>query len=211
MPVGRLTLMNTPSGPSSESASWIVKPADPGHREAALQAGEEDALRDRRRRVGVGDELPFASSLRMPPISAASSVAAEQVALDLRRRARRCRRSGTRLRAACRCRSGCPGSSRRTRGRAMPLMPVTLAESVRTKFVGSVVDVAATGCRSSRCWIGSQLGHWKLSPVAAPTRERTPKLSPAEKLPSPRKPKFVALPAIVEAADGQRCARRTRS
>ena len=72
MPVGRLTLMNTLSGPSSESASWIEKPPIP-----AIEKPPCRPAKKTRFATGVVVSVsammfPFASSLRMPPISAAS-------------------------------------------------------------------------------------------------------------------------------------------
>ncbi len=53
----------------------------------------------------------------------------------------------------------------------MPWMPVTLADSVSTKLVGSVLMLGHWMPIES-IWIGSQLGQLKLSPVARADRER---------------------------------------
>ena len=112
IPVGVLTLMKTPSGPSWESANRIVKPDSP----AKLKPPSTPAKK-MRCATGVvvlpsGIRLPEASSLRMPPSSAASSVPPKRLPWtptpiesmpDDRELARR---------AACRRRSGSPGSHR---------------------------------------------------------------------------------------------------
>ena len=119
-----------------------MKPPRPANVEAALDAEEEDPLLDRRGRVEDVDQMrQLASSLRMPPIRPASisppnrlpftghadrgdvddrELAVEQLAdidLDALDRAGE------------------------FAARRMPLMPVTLADSVSTKSDGSLLDV----------------------------------------------------------------------
>jgi hypothetical protein len=71
----------------------------------------------------------------------------------------------------------------------MPWMPVTDADRVRTKSVGSFW-MSAQVMPISVILIGSQVGHLKLSPVAAPTLMKTPKPGLVTKVPSPRKAKL---------------------
>ena len=84
---------------------------------------------------------------------------------------------------------------------AMPLIPVTLADSVRTKFAGSFSIVAGHLMPIELIWIGSQLGHLKLSPSAPPTLRKTPKPLLGWNEPSPRNAKLRASPPIDEPAD----------
>src|SRR5579862_6585458 len=74
-------------------------------------------------------------------------------------------------------------------------MLVTLAESVSVKFDGSCSMFGQVRPIES-IWIGSQLGHEKLLPVAPPTDSATLKFGPGANEPSPRNAKLVAEPVI---------------
>ena len=79
---------------------------------------------------------------------------------------------------------------------------MTLADRVRTKFVGSawmfgqVIPMASI-------WIGSQLGHMKLSPVAAPTRQEDPEPVAGVERPVAVEGEVARLAGDHEPADGQ--------
>ena len=79
---------------------------------------------------------------------------------------------------------------------AIPWIPVTLADSVSRKLVGSVL-MSGHWIPIASMWIGSQLGHWKLLPSAAPTDSAMPKPGPARNEPSPRNAKLVACPESI--------------
>ncbi len=71
----------------------------------------------------------------------------------------------------------------------MPCKPVTLAERVSRKLVGSFW-MSGQLMPISLILIGSHDGHLKLSPVAAPTLMKTPNPGLVTKVPSPRKAKL---------------------
>ncbi len=74
-----------------------------------------------------------------------------------------------------------------------PLIPVTLAESTRTKLPGSF-SMSSHWMPIESIRTGRNAGHLKLSPVAAPTPRKTPKPGRASKVPSPRNAKLRASP-----------------
>ena len=183
MPVGRLALRNTVRGPRSESASRIVNPAMP----ASLKPPSIPTKNTRCATAVVVFEssirLPAASILRMPPISAASSwppnmLPCTWTPIEVMPTIGNspCRSFPTSI--------WIPWIEPENSRPSIPLIPVTLAESVSVKFVGSVWMCGQVMPIAS-ILIGSQLGHMKLSPPAEPTLRKTPKLSAVWNEPSP--------------------------
>ena len=82
----------------------------------------------------------------------------------------------------------------RTRGPGSPLIPVTLAESVRTKSSGWF-SMSAHWMPIASMRTAGTTGHLKPSPVAEPTPRKTPKPGFALNVPSPRNAKLRASPA----------------
>ena len=170
IPVGSETLRNTDSGPSSDRASWIWKPPIP-----AIVKPPWSPAKNTRAATGVVVSVsaimfPFASSFSMPPISSASIWPPNRSPL-----------TSTPIEAMPTI-GNSPASSFPTSiwipwiepenvSPAMPWMPVTLADSVSRKLVGSVL-MFGHWMPIESIWIGSQLGQLKLSPLAAADRER---------------------------------------
>ena len=75
----------------------------------------------------------------------------------------------------------------------IPLIPVTLADSVRTKSSGWF-SMSSHWMPIASIRIGRNDGHVKASPVAEPTPRKTPKPVFALNVPSPRKAKLRASP-----------------
>jgi hypothetical protein len=76
-----------------------------------------------------------------------------------------------------------------------PWMPVTLADRIRTKSPGCF-SMSSHWMPIASMRIGRNEGHLKLSPVAEPTLRKTPKPGLVLNVPSPRKAKLRASPAI---------------
>ena len=187
--------MKTLSGPSSESASWIEKPPMPAIAKPPWSPAKKMRLATAVV-VSVSAMIaPFASSLRMPPIRDASRSPPKSLPLTWTP-SEAIPMIGNSPCASLPRSIWMPWIDPENSRPLIPLIPVTLAESVRMKFPGSVLMCGHWRPIAS-IRTGSQLGHLKLSPVAAPIANWTPKLSPAEKLPSPRNAKLDALPVIV--------------
>ncbi len=80
----------------------------------------------------------------------------------------------------------------------MPLIPVTVADSVRTKSSGAFW-MSTHWMPSASMRTGRNDGHWNESPVADPTERNTPKPCSASKVPSPRIAKLRPSPPMTSA------------
>ena len=79
---------------------------------------------------------------------------------------------------------------------ASPCSPVTEAERVRTKSAGAF-SMSSHWMPRASIRIGSQVGHWKESPVAEPTERKTPNPVWVMRSPLPVKPKLRPSPPML--------------
>ena len=192
MPPGTEALIKTPSGPSSERPRLMVNPPRPG-----MLNPPRIPRKNTRSSTGVVVSktpilLPLASSLRIPPTSAASSSPPKSLPLTLTPK-------------DCMSTIGNLPSARRNGSIFTPVIepansrpatagkPSTLTERVIRKRPGSLLK-SGHSIPMSLILIGNHFGHMKLSPVAEPTLRKTPKPDLARKLPSPSMAKLRASP-----------------
>ena len=186
--------MNTPRGPSSETANLMVKPPIP-----AIVKPPSTPMKNTLSCTGVvvsklSISCPLASSLTMPPMSPAvirppnmlpfncTPIEAMSMIGNLP-----CSRRPTSILT--------PSMAPENSSPAMPCRPVTAADKVSTKSAGSSW-MSRQVMPISVILIGSHDGHLKLAPSAAPIERNTPKPGLVTKVPSPRKAKLRPSPPM---------------
>ena len=195
MPPGTEAKIYTPSGPSSEMANLMPNPPAP-----AMEKPPSTPTKKIRFATGVvmsklSIMKPLASSLMMPPIRPALISPPNRLPLietPIAAMSMTGNSPFSNLPTSILIPSIAPENS----SPPTPCRPVTAAESVNTKSAGSF-RMSGQVTPISVILIGSQLGHLKSSPVAAPTLMNTPKPGLGTKVPSPRKAKLRPSPPSV--------------
>ena len=194
MPPGTEAEINTPSGPSSDTAKRMVKPPTPEKAKPPWTPTKNTRSSTRVVVSRLPIWFPLASSLMMPPISAASiwppnrSPFTETPIEAMSRTGNLPWRNSP---ISMTMPSTAPENSRPL----MPCSPVTAAERISWKLPGSFCRLSpGQMIPISVMRIGSHSGHMKLPPSAEPMLRNTPKPALALNEPLPRKAKLRASP-----------------
>ena len=188
MPPGTEAFRKTPSGPSSLMARRIVNPPTPGNSKPPCNPAKKT-----RSSTGVViSKLPISrpaeSSLMMPPIRAAF-ISPPNILPRTDTPMEAMSMMGNLPSLSSPISIFTPSMAPSNSKPCKPCKPVTAADKVKTKSLGSFC-ISAHCMPSSVIRIGNHEGHWKLPPVAEPTPRKTPKPGLVTKVPSPRKAKL---------------------